>query len=109
MSRKRGPSAQLRKAREWRRKCPDGWERLVAESYRQQRETGRVSIASAFESMRADERREGRPGRWHLDNSLRPAIARILAESEPLLEPSLEMRESGVDSVLAFEREELGA
>ena len=105
MSRKRGPSAQLRKARAWRRDCPDAWELLVSESYIQQRETGRVSIASVFEAMRAEERRGGRPGRYGLDNSMRTALARLLAEEEPLLAPSIAMRESGVDCVLAVERE----
>lgn len=105
MSRKRGPSAQLRKARAWRRDCPEGWELLVAESYRQQRETGRVSLASVFEAMRAEERRQGRPGRYCLDNSMKPALARLLAEEEPLLASSIAMRESGVDCVLAVERE----
>ena len=105
MSRKRGPSAQLRKARAWRRECPEGWGLLVATSYRQQRETGRVSLASVFEAMRAEERRQGCPGRYGLDNSMKPAVARLLAEEEPLLAPSIKTRESGVDLVLAMERE----
>lgn len=105
MSRKRGPSAQLRKARQWRRECPEAWARLVAIAYRQHRETGRVSIACVFEAMRAEERQQGCPGRYGLDNSMKPAIARLLAVEEPPLAPSIKTRESGVDLVLAMERE----
>ena len=105
MSVKRGPSAQLRKARAWRRDNTEAWSTLVSTAYRQQRETGRVSIACVFEAMRAEERQGGRAGRYRLDNSMKPAIARLLAEEEPLLASSIKMRESGVDCVLAVERE----
>ena len=105
----RGPRAQLAAARAWREGCPEARERLVSLAYAQQRDTGRVSIACAFEAMRAEERQAGRPGRYGLDNSMKPAIARLLAEEEPLLAASIAMRESGVDSVLFFERLEGGA
>lgn len=108
MGSQRGPRAQLAAARAWREACPEAWERLVSIAYEHKRKTGRVSIACVFEAMRAEERQKGHPGRYGLDNSMKPAIARLLAEEEPALSSSIAMRDSGVDSVLAFERMEGG-
>ena len=82
---------------EFKRNHPEAYALLADTALDLKRRGSRVSAARIFEAVRVLHLREGNAVPFKLNNSLRPAVARLLMQDYPELEGAFETRKAVSD------------
>lgn len=82
---------------EFKRDHPEAYSLLAETALDLKRRGSRVSVARIFEAVRVLQLREENAKPFKLNNSMRPAIARLLMQDYPELEGAFEVRKAECD------------
>ena len=87
-------------ARLWIKENPEPWRRMVSLALAESRAERRFSVAWLAEEVRKKDYTniEGKP--FKLNNSIKPALARILIKEHPEVAPYIETRRSMSDGLV---------